>query len=265
MSHRYTTEAYKRWKDQIQKIFDFSVLMSYAVPALKMQMTLLDQQKISALPRPDYYKSKKPNYYADPNLRSGLRRRASGYKEQLTSYMLLSLFSYFEAYVIDIIKELMEFHGGHEKFLHDDINRRKKHIETEDTNIYNLKRKLTGKRKPQKKNDYILTSSKLISLGYTFPSDLFSSYGIKMLTHKLGSMTSKEIPEVLESCFHMKISEHDLQQYHGLREIRNQIAHGRAVSLSIDDVTKRNEVLTKIALQINKHFSTNYFIFNDYV
>jgi hypothetical protein len=159
----------------------------------------------------------------------------------------------------------MEFHGGLESFLEEDLSRRQKHIKDADPAVYSLKRKLTGKRAPQKKYEYIDTSKKLKSLGYPFPSDLFSSYGIKMLSHKLGSLTAKEIPELLKSCFHLELTQDELDQYHALREMRNQIAHGRPITQSISDVTQRNKLLTTIALKIDEHFSLNYFIYNNYV
>ena len=77
---RFSTNAYNVWKVESQAIFDFSVLVSYSVPSLKMQISLLEKGKIQSLPRPDYYRSTKEGYYASDNLRDTNFSRDTLYK-----------------------------------------------------------------------------------------------------------------------------------------------------------------------------------------
>lgn len=260
---RFSTNSYKIWKSESQAIFDYSVLVSYSVPALKMQISLLEKGEIQSLPRPDYYRSTKEGYYSSKNLLQGLKRRASIYKQQTASYMLLSLFSYFEAFVVDVIKELFEFHGGVDNFI---LNYTKRVEFSFDigSQEFSSKRKLTGNRKTQRKPQYQEISRKLSRSGYMFPNDLLSGYGIKMLHKKLGDLKSKEIPDILMDCFHINFSEEDVREFHNLRDLRNSIAHGRPPVLNVKSVTEKNKVLISMAKKIDAHLSENFFIFSDY-
>lgn len=259
----FSTNAYNIWRVESQAIFDFSVLVSYSVPSLKMQISLLEKGKIQSLPRPDYYRSTKEGYYSSDNLLEGLKRRVSTYKQQTSSYMLLSLFSHFEAFVVDVVRELFDFHGGVDKFIKNYDENVKKSFEVGSQNC-NIKRKLTGNRKPQRRPQYQEISRNLARSGYMFPNELLSGYGIKMLNKKLGDLKSKEIPEVLMDCFHIEFSDDEVREFHNLRDLRNSIAHGRPPSLNIKSVTEKNQVLIGMAKKIDAHLSENFFIFNEY-
>jgi len=99
------TKAFVRLKDQTQAVLDFSILVCNAIPLLKMTIKNVEKGKEHTnLAKPDYFKGK-------PN-QEKLKCHAQEYKENLSKYVLLSNFSFFEAYVIDAVNEIFEFHGG---------------------------------------------------------------------------------------------------------------------------------------------------------
>ncbi|MFN8413989.1 MAG: HEPN domain-containing protein [Anaerolineales bacterium] len=251
------TQAYLRWREQTQATFDFCVLVSHAVPTLKRQMTLIDNGIIPHLPKPDYYPKTSSN--------ESLRAQAQIYKKQLASYLVISLFSYFEAYVIDAIQEMFEFHGGLKQFQERAAQRDKMFMKSVSAEVYEKKRKLRGKRNKMKISQYRSNSKKLASMGYRFPSELLSGYGIKMLSQKVANLKSNEIPDLLTHGLHLKLDEATINQYHEFRNLRNSIAHGRKVDLSIKEVGERNEILRNMAYALDLHLNEHFMIFEDYL
>lgn len=248
------TEAFFKWQKNTQEIFDFSVLVHYAVPVLKQQISLVEKGVVKQLCRPDYYRSHKENYYSSPNLLNSIKRRTSGYKSHVSDYLLLSLFSYFEAFVIDIIKEFLDFHGGISEFQSFAIRKSKNSIEQlsnhKEIRKYrnNLKQTL-AKNQPDRKH----AIRELKKTEFRFPSDHFASYGIFMLGKKIEDLKARDIPEVLINVLLIELDLEDVKKFHNIRDIRNSIAHGQLVHLDIEAVTKHNDVLMGLAKKVNTH------------
>lgn len=251
------TQAYLRWREQTQAAFDFCVLVSHAIPTLKRQMSLVDKGIIPSLPKPDYYAKISSN--------ATLREKAQTYKKQLAAYLVISLFSYFEAYVIDAIQEMFAFHGGVAQFQAKAAERDKMFMQAISTDAYGSKRILRGKRDKAKIAQYKASARKLAAIGYRFPSELLSSFGVKMLNQKVGNLKANDIPELLMHGLHLELDADTIQKYHEFRNIRNSLAHGRRVELSIKEVSERNEVLRKMAYALDVHLNEHFMIFEDYL
>lgn len=261
----HETEAFTKWKNNTQEIFDFSVLVHYAVPALKQKINLIEKGKANALCRPDYYKSHKENYYSSENLLISLKSRISGYKSHISDYLLLSLFSYFEAFIVDVIKEFLSFHGGIEEFQSFAIKKSKYSMEIIncEKNIKRQSNKLkptNAKNQPDRKH----ATRELKKTNYKFPSDHFSSYGIFMLGKKINDLKARDIPEVLINVLLLELTEFEIKEFHDIRNIRNQIAHGHLVDLDIRKVTEKNKTLMNLAKKVDRHICENFKIYEKY-
>lgn len=257
--NRYT-QSYDKWAKQTQAIFDFSVLVHYSVPALKHQIKLVEQGTVDTLSRPDYYRSHKSNAYSDAQLLNSLKLRASSYKSHVCEYLLLSLFSYFEAYVIDVLKELIEFHRGYQDFQNQTILKSKHSMQKSYSNK-KLRKSMNDLKPMERKNppDRRQALETLERNNIRLPSEHFSAYGIFALGQKLKDLKSKDIPEVLINVLLIGLSDDEVKNFHNIRELRNNIAHGRKVNLNIKTVTEKNKTLTSLAKKIDLHI-TNYFL-----
>jgi hypothetical protein len=106
-----STSAYIALREQSQALFDFAVLTCYAVPALENDLAALAAGDRVVLEAPHYFQ-------AGTTTSSQLPARAAVYEQRLATYVLLSTFSFFEAYVKDALLEMLAFHGGQAAFAH---------------------------------------------------------------------------------------------------------------------------------------------------
>lgn len=248
------TDAFIKWQKNTQEIFDFSVLVHYSVPALKLQISLVEKGIVQQVARPDYYRSHKENYYSSKNLLNSLKGRAVGYKSHVSDYLLLSLFSYFEAFIIDVINEFLDFHGGISNFQSFAIKKSKHSMEilNDIPNVKKYKNKLKptdAKNQPDRKH----ATNELKRTQFRFPSDHFAAYGIFMLGKKIDDLKAREIPEVLMNVLLIELTETEIRDFHNIRDIRNSIAHGKVVHLDIKTVTEYNDTLMTLAKKVNTH------------
>lgn len=258
------TNAFVKWQKNTQEIFDFSVVIHYAIPNLKQKIKLIEEGKARSLCRPDYYKSHKEGYYSSENLINSLKTRISGYKSHVSDYLLLSLFSYFEAFIVDVIKEFLEFHGGISTFQSFAIKKSKysMNILCNDKEIKKHKNKLKptdAKNQPDRKH----ATRELKKTLYRFPSDHFSAYGIFMLGKKVEDLKARDIPEVLINVLLIELTPEEIEKFHNIRNIRNNIAHGQPVNLNIKLVTEYNEVLMGVAKKVNNHICEFFKIYEN--
>lgn len=249
------TNAYLRLREQIEEMFDFTVTVCYAVPSLKEQIRVVRKGIATNLPKPDYFDNNVPL--------EAVQKRAENYKLKLARYLLLSSFSFFEAYVKDGILEMVEFHGGTDQFINTAERRALSSVDISDENIHELKRKLQEPEKPVKHLKYKKFSRQLANTDYKFPSELLASYGVRFLINKVNNLKSVDIPELLEHGLHLEI---DAQRFHQIRDARNKIAHGKIkeISVSFQDAMEMNQDLRNFATKIDKHLIENFFIMEKY-
>lgn len=247
------TQAYVRLKEQVQATFDFVVVTCYAVPALKRQISLLEKGVISSLPTPDHYPTTAHSI-------DQLKDDVKGYKPQLASSALLSVFSYFEAFVVGAIKEMLDFHGGPDAIQRRAEQRDTVFIRNFDVNLIKMGQRLRGVFDRRKLGSYRKARTALIEAGYRFPSELLSSYGIRMLSQKLGNLRAADIPDLLVHGLHMELDRQTIEQFHNIRDVRNKIAHGESVTLTLSQLSSHNELLRDLASQIDAHLAMYFMI-----
>ena len=254
------TDSYARWKKQTQDTFEFSVLVCTAVPTLKRNLKLYEKGVIDSLTKADHYGpagelTKEQIGRVIPQM----RKRAEGYKQKLSQYILISNFSFFESYVKDVIEEMVVFHGGAEKFTKTTSARAGK-VHTNIQEVEGALRKLRGQRDPKNVDRSKNATNKLESLNYIFPSDLFASYGIRTFIRVMGNMFAKDIPSIIGDALHMPLTDDEILTFHNIRDARNNIAHGSAITIDLAKVTDMCKFLRSIALRLDQHIIRNYLI-----
>jgi hypothetical protein len=253
------TDAYDRLRRQADEMFGFVVAVCYAMPLLKKEIKTIQRAKIAGfLHRPDYFKHDKS--LPDEIQKKGL----ATYKSKLSAYMLLSSFSYFEDYVTSAISEIINLHGGEAKFMELAKRRVEKFMSTQTAEIKKHKMKLQEPIKRSKAEKYKKHSAELSKLGYRFPSELLSCYGLQLIIEKTKHLKANEIPEILRKGLNMKLDESATRTFHAIRDMRNRLAHGEKVNLSLKRVMDMNSNLRELAKNIDQHLIENFYVIEEY-
>lgn len=263
----FATKSFEKWKQQTQETFEFSVLVCNAVPTLKRNIVLYEKAKISDLTVPEYY-----GWTGELTVEEKLRRKDQlkkytyGYKEKLSKYILISNFSFFESYVQNVLKEMIDYHGGRDNFIESAQKRSEAQFDNLTNEMENSRKKLRFKNLVGGHvSQYAKASKDLAALNYKFPTDLLSGYGAKMLLQKINNNAAKDIPKLMQDGFCLNLDGTLVLEFHNAREIRNKIAHGEEVSLSISQVTKYSKTFKSLAIAIDQHLLSHYFISEKYI
>jgi hypothetical protein len=252
---RRNTEAYQHFKRQMQALWDFGVMICYAVPTLKKNIKAVED-KI-----PNYAIPKNDLFVHDSSSPAELRMLASDYKRRLTSYLWLSSFSFFEAFVSGALRELIDFHGGAEAFIRSaEKHAREAVTKTHSRELMKSRARLSGIFAPHKVQRYKKHTQILQQHKYSFPSELLAAYGIRMLVSKAGELKAAEIPALLTQGLHFEFTADMMAQYDRYRRIRNDIAHGKESAHSLKDAFEVRQTLGKLASRIDDHIVANFFV-----
>lgn len=248
-------KAHEKHKQQVQAAFDFAVTMCYSVPHLAAHVALVE--KGSAI-------LQKPIYFAAQNTPDYLKDGVKNFEPRLSSYIYLSLFSFFEAFINDAVEELIAFHGGASKM----ISMAEKRDATlsnmaADPDVVKSVQKLR-KEKNGKKQKYKKFSAILRTKGFRFPTERLSAYGVRMLIERLASLKAFAILDFLSHGLALPVTTAEKQTYDSIRKIRNKIAHGDTVSLTLDDVRKANDFFRDMTFRVNSHIIENFLIIEKY-
>ncbi|MGK3111950.1 HEPN domain-containing protein [Candidatus Pantoea formicae] len=262
------SDSYVKFKNQVQDTFDFTVLVCSAVPVLKRNIVLFDKKIIQEITKADHYQPKGViSREKQERINSDLKRRSVGYKNKLCKYTLLSNFSFFESYVFDVIEELINYHGGVEKIINNSTNRTLSLMNSSFGEIESHRSKIRkiNKLRDHRVGEYKNATLSLLKKDFRFPSEMFSSFGVKMLSNKINSLKSVDIPDFLKEAFSFDLSDSDAMKFHDIRQLRNKIAHGDEVNLSLADITEKCKLLSAIAKEFDQHLLRNYFISEQYL
>lgn len=262
------SEAYINFKSQIQDTFDFSVLVCSAVPVLKRNIVLFEKGVINEITKADHYQPKGIiTKEKQEKINTDLKRRAVGYKNKLCKYTLLSNFSFFESYIFNVTEELISYHGGLEKLIKNSANRTLSHINSTLSEVEKHRSKIRkiSTKKDHRTGEYKTATKTLLKEDFRFPSEMFSSFGVKMLSIKLNNLKAVDIPDFLKEAFSFELSESDSLEFHNIRQLRNEIAHGDQVNLNLKNITDKCKLLSQIARDFDQHLLRNYFISEHYL
>lgn len=242
-------------------MMNFTVVVCYAVPSLKTQVKVIDAGIAGPdLPRPDFFTT-------DTRTPHQVRELTLDYKSTLASNMLISSFSYFEAYVIGVIKEMIDFHGGNDLFIQLAERRSSQFMTTPHLSgkVKLHKRKLQDRIDKHKQDKYRKYSRELEAVGYRFPSELLSSYGVRMLISKTHNLRSVDIPDILQHGLHMKLSPERLKKFDNIRRTRNDIAHGKRITVLLKDAMNDTNFLNEFGKDIDEHLTEHFFVIEKYI
>jgi len=253
------TKSYARYKSQSDALLDFAVLVAHSMPALRNEIQLVKSGTHPALPPPDFFhKSNR----SSPN---DLLKTEAKYEQYLASYVLLAHFSFFEAFVEDLIEEMIRFHGGEKNFIARIENRLRRFATRQSPEVLKMKRKLQDAEKSKWRDSYRKYSRSLDNVGFRFPGELLAAYGVRSLILKMKKLKAFEIPDVLVEALLVDLSEAEINKYHEIRDIRNGVAHGDPVTLTMRQAVEMNGVLRDLAQKISSHLAEHFFVIEKYV
>lgn len=250
------TNSYKILKSEMQEIFDFAVAVSYSIPSLKMNIKNVKEGKLSYLPKADYFK--------DTSTPEEVRKRTINYQKKMARYILITNFSFFEAYFKNALQEIIDYHGGKDEIINLTKKRINISIETEDVTLLSSKRKLQNSFKLKNIEKYKKHTNVLLEHRYTFPSYLFATYGIKQAIELPSTLRAKDIPNIISDVLHIMLSKDEHRKFHDIRNFRNKIAHGEKVDITLKKVMEINDFLRKLSVKVDKQIVNNYLIIEKY-
>ena len=252
---RTNTDSYLKYKKEIKDIWNFVVMICYAVPSLNKTIKGVEQGiENYRLPKADDFKHDKSSLetlksYSKPS-----------YKKRLASYLHISSFSFFEAYVKGAIEEFIQFHGDSDKFIQRAICRAERHLKDNEDDTKKHRAKLHGPYKKGNSLRYAKHIRQLEELHYRFPTELFSAYGLKTLIARSRDFTAKDIPEIMMDCFSFPLYREAIKRFVSYKDRRNNIAHGNPSDYKLKEVLDMNEDLKSLASSFDKHLISYYFI-----
>lgn len=262
-----STNSFQRLKSEQQKILDFAVLICHAIPNVKKTIKGNEENiEYFSIPEPDYF-----------NLvhQHKLKELSKHYKTNLSKYLIISSFSFFEAYFKSVLEELIDFQGGIDKFVETISNRHKAIINQDaDEELTKHKRKLQEPFKKKNIKQYELHGDKLLrNSAFTMPSELFSVLGIKYLFDLVSSDRFKSvmIPELLEKGLLLDLNEKInkssslkdktlKETFESMRDLRNKVSHGDNPDVDFAKAMDYIRFLRFLSVKIDKHLIDNFFI-----
>ncbi|MBL7785799.1 MAG: hypothetical protein JNM36_07825 [Chitinophagales bacterium] len=260
------TQSFNRLKKEQQEILDFAVLVCHAIPNIKK--TIRGEEE--GIP---YFSLANPDYFSK-EAEDRIKKLSKHYKENLSKYLIISSFSFFEAYFKAVIEEMMDFHGGKESLINNVKERHKRMLETIDDTVILDKRKLQEPPKRKNKMRYEKHISQLQqNASYRMPSELFAAIGAKYILDLVSSdrFRSAMIPDLLEYGFLMDLNSkinksHDLREknlketFDSMRDIRNRISHGDNPTIDFAKAMDYVRFLRNFAIKIDKHLIEHFFV-----
>jgi hypothetical protein len=244
------SNAYLRLREQSQGFLDFVVLSCTAVPALKQHLHTLGVKGLA----PDHFKG-------TPNS-ALLLTYVHDYQGPLARSTVLTLWSFFEAYVKALLIEIIDFHGGAATFQANANRRAKSFLASSSPQILEAKRKLQEPARAAKRGRYQKHSKSLVGLGFRFPSELLAPYGVKTLIERARPRGSKayQIPELLRDALCFPLNDATLARIETIRATRNDIAHGTHVAITLKRALEVAKELRDVAAQVDRHATEHFFI-----
>lgn len=250
------SESFDRLRRESQRHIDFVVLVCAAIPQVAHWISTGDLTDAKMLP-PDHFKG-----VTLPDLASS----APHYQSQLARASVVTLFSYFESYVHDLLEEIVKFHGGDKTFIATADRRTRAFLAAPPPAILKAKRKLQEPAKKALVQKYKKYTDELKVAGFRFPSELMASTGVRILVKRASAKGFKawEIVPILEDVLHYPLAAHDKAQFEKVRTLRNDIAHGTTRSVAIKDAMQATKYLHGLAAQIDRHAVEHFFVLESY-
>ena len=81
-----------------------------------------------------------------------------------------------------------------------------------------------------------------------------------MLAKQLANFKAHLIPMLLTEGIHVPLSQQEVKALESIRDARNEVAHGRPSSLTIQQVSTMNKTLRTIANKVEDHLIQYFFV-----
>jgi len=237
------TKTYNDYLIKQKQIFDFAEMICYSVPNLSDTIVKHEKglQYFDVFSTPDYFRENKTDVQR-------LKNSIKYYKKNLSKYLLIGAFGYFEDYFRTIVNELVVFHGN-DKFIETIFNTDYK---AESRNLYLNKLREFVARIGADKFIEITTTTKMKSVA--IPLILNDAFGFD-----LKNISSKQYAIIPKGDFD--------NLYNYIRKLRNSVGHQNDMSLKFENEPKIFEevlecvdCLVEIGKVIDNHLSDNLFI-----
>lgn len=237
---------------------DFAILNSYAVPYLKHGIATEEKnaggQDIARrlMPfRPDGFPSKSSI--------GKVRDSSIHFKVEIAKSIRLSSFSFFEAYVGDVIREVLEFHGAERLSDALVVDQDLGYLSSSHVKFHTQLREPPSKSKVQKYRKRIL---ELQLQGVRFPNQALLRTGMRRMKHLAASYRAADIPSVLSEALGFELTAKQRGEFHEAREARNRIAHGKAsqADCNLRLAVRANYSLRELALALDRHVLRHWMV-----
>jgi hypothetical protein len=252
------TKAFATYRSLSQRHIDFAALVCTAVPALKPELA---DPTTPLKHAPDHFKVK-------PDTKTQLAKHAAGYQSELARTNVITIFSYFESYVRGALQEIITFHGGDEAFRNMAKHRASVFLKTPPAAIEESKRKLQEPARSTKKDKYIAYSKKLDQGGFRFPTELLAYFGSVNLISKSKDKTGMrawEIPDILQNGLLYPLSIVERKLFDDCRKLRNDIAHGKAPTVTLQQSLEFASDLHTLAAKVDRHLVEHFFVLQSFI
>jgi hypothetical protein len=247
------SQAFLRYRELSQTHLDFVVVVCHAVPALRADLALPDAEL--SFPPDHFIKAR--------SQKNWVASRVGFYTEELARSTVLTVFSYFESYVGDVLREIVDFHGGKTKLQERARVRSRRFFGPLKPSQLTYKRKLQDNPDPKKFAKYEKFARLLDAEGYRFPTDLLSNLGTRYLLEKLdkrNGLRAWEIPNLVQDGLLMEVEGKDLANFEQARITRNRLAHGKPHALQLATSLRYASELHSFAAKIDKHICEYFFV-----
>lgn len=177
------------------------------------------------------------------------------------------MFSYFEKYVREVLCELVEFHGGMEQIKESSYVRASRFMTAAPPSVTQSRKKLQDRFDNQRIGQYQKYGRLLSKEGFSFPTDLFSHFGIVQLLPKIDKkkgLRAFEIPSILSECLLMPLSKQEVERFEKIREVRNKIGHGHTASVTLRASLNAAKDLHALASKTDSHIREHFLIVQRY-
>jgi hypothetical protein len=256
------TKSYLSFKAESERLVNLVVLFSHAVPILAQVLSSPEASALVSLKPPD-------NFPHDKSTGPVLLSWALDYKQSLAHIVILSVFSYFEAYVRGALQDVYDFQGGSEAFVDLSEKRAKRHWGVAPSEVAEAKRKMQTPDDKAKVGKLRKYSEVLADAGFAFPPDLLAVYGARQLAKKLdrrgrNALRAWEIPDLLSNALLLNVSESERSMYDDLRNLRNDVAHGSFPPLTVHSAIKKTTELRTWAARIDEHIGSHFLVLAKY-
>ncbi|QDU29970.1 hypothetical protein ETAA8_50880 [Anatilimnocola aggregata] len=249
------TKSLERHKAAVQGAFDFAVTICYSIPQLSQHLAEVESGKTAL---------QQPHYFAPQNSTVFLKDNVVEFENRLSTYLLLSIFSFFESYIKSVVTEMLEFHGGADAFLALAEKRDRTLTGVSETaDVLEAKKKLR-KDVSSKYAKYQKYSKVLRAHGYRFPSERLSSYGARMLISELKKLKAAGIPDLLEHGLSVRITSMEKTKFNDIKKCRNNAAHGTPTAIDLSYIRDANEFFRDWSFRIDSHLIEHFFVVGKY-